>query len=208
MVRLYVEGGGRGKDLPSMCRRGFRGFLKKAGLQGSMPRIVASGSRNSAYRDYCTAIKNGETALLLVDSEGPVDPAHQSGHPEAWQPWQHLKQRDNWDKPQGGHDLDCHLMVQCMESWFLADREALSDFFGQCFRESALPAAQSNVESFEPKDALTRLKSATKDCQTKGKYDKSAHSFELLARLDPDKVTAASPWAKRWIDTLKKTHDR
>ena len=66
MVKLYVEGGGDSKVLQSECRRGFREFLEKAGLSGKMPSISACGGRRSAYEDYCTAIKNGEAAVLLV----------------------------------------------------------------------------------------------------------------------------------------------
>ena len=71
-VKLFVEGGGDGKSLRTECRAAFSSFLRKSGLTGYMPRVVASGSRNSAYSDYCTAIKNGELAVLLVDSETEV----------------------------------------------------------------------------------------------------------------------------------------
>ncbi len=129
MVKLYVEGGGDGKALQIECRRGFREFLEKAGLKGKMPAIAACGGRRFAYEDYCTAIANGEAAMLLVDSEAPIAPAHQTGKSDEWQPRQHLKasQGDGWDRPQG----------------------------------------------------------------------------KLLAKLDPAKVVAASPWAKRFVDILK-----
>ena len=138
-MKLYVEGGGDGKALQIECRRGFREFLEKAGLKGKMPAIAACGGRRFAYEDYCTAIANGEAAMLLVDSEAPIAPAHQTGKSDEWQPRQHLKasQGDGWDRPQGAREADCHLMVQCMESWFLADREKLKDFFGQGFRDNS-----------------------------------------------------------------------
>ena len=86
-IKLYVEGGGDTNLLKTACRRGFTEFLKKVGLAGHLPRIVACGSRKNAYDSFCTAMEQGERALLLVDSEETVssDPPHQ--------PWQHLGRR-------------------------------------------------------------------------------------------------------------------
>lgn len=210
-VKLYVEGGGDAKSLQIECRHGFRAFLEKAGLKGKMPGIVACGGRRQAYEDYCTALKDGKLAALLVDSEAPVAAEHQQpqNQPAQWQPWQHLKARpgDGWDRPAGAQDADCHLMVQVMESWFLADRETLKEFFGQGFQESALPAASHPIELL-PKDELYRaLKQATQHCKTKAEYSKGEHSFKLLAKIDSAKVMAASPWARRLVDELKKKMD-
>lgn len=72
MVKLYVEGGGDSESLHSKCRDGFRCFLKNARLSGALPRIVACGGRGKAIDRFCTALSQGEEALLLVDSEEPV----------------------------------------------------------------------------------------------------------------------------------------
>lgn len=40
--------------------------------------------------------------------------------------------------------------------------------------------------------------------KSKAEYGKGEHSFPLLARIDPATVMAASPWAKRFVDELKK----
>ena len=70
---IYVEGGGEGRKLRGECRKGFIAFLEKAGLRGRMPEIKASGSRQNAYAQFrARHNKNDVTALLLVDSEGPV----------------------------------------------------------------------------------------------------------------------------------------
>ncbi len=37
---------------------------------------------------------------------------------------------------------------------------------------------------------------------SKGEYHKGRHSFEILAAVDPGRVVAALPHAKRLIDTL------
>lgn len=143
--------------------------------------------------------------MLLVDSEAPVDGRCQTGQPNTWQPWQHLNQRqgDGWDKPSPAAETDCHLMVQVMESWILADRATLSAFFGQGFNENALPAAANAIEGIAKTDVYQGLDKATRNCRTKPRYGKGEHSFKLLAKIDPRKVVDASPWARRFIDELK-----
>ena len=193
---LFIEGGGDGGRQHTEFRNGFRTFLEKAGLAGRMPRIVASGAREHAYEDFCDALKEGKRALLLVDSEDPVSEKS---------PWAHLKQRpgDLWETPPGAEDDDCHLMVQCMESWFLADRDALAAFFGSDFRAQKLPPAKKPIEQVSKADVLKKLPEATKHRKTKGSYAKGKHSFDLLAQIDPAKVTKASTWADRFVRTLK-----
>ncbi len=210
-MKLYVEGGGDATALKTACREGFSKFLEKAGFKGRMPRIVACGSRTDAYDSFCTAVRSGEPALLLVDSEAAVAEAHQPGDDRnpldraEWLPWQHLRQRqgDGWEKPSGTEDLQCHLMTQCMESWLLADRQTLKAFFGQGFKENQLPATANPVERVEKMQVYDALARATRDCKTKSQYGKGEHSFKLLAMIDPEKVLNASPWAKRFVEALQ-----
>ena len=162
-----------------------------------MPRIVASGSRQEAFDDFCEAVhrpENYDFIVLLVDSEGPV--ARGSS------PKQHLKTRDSWNQPSGATDDQVHLMVQCMEAWFLADKDSLAAYYGNGFNQNALPARQ-DIENIAKNDVLNGLKSATRSCVPKGEYGKGRHAFDILARIDPVKVAAASPYAKRLVDTLK-----
>ena len=190
-VNLYVEGGGEGK-LKSRCRKAFSTFIKNAGLGGRMPKIIPCGRRDRAYAKFKAAhVRNKETALL-VDAEAPVGNA---------KPWQHLKNRDGWDRPMGATDDQCHLMVEVMESWFLADRGALAAFYGQRFREQALPQ-NPNIEQVTKQDVLGSLESATRNT-TKGSYSKGKHSFEILGNLDPARVMDVSNHAKRFIDVLQ-----
>lgn len=205
-MKLYVEGGGESNMLKTACRAGFSQFLSKAGLKGKMPRIVACGSRQNAYDSFCTAIDSGEAALLLVDSESSVATVYQQEEAQKWKAWGHLKNRlgDRWDKPANADEEDCHLMVQCMEAWFLADRATLQVFFGQGFNANSLPAAENQIESVDKVQLYQALANATKYCTTKAKYAKGEHSFKLLALISPDRVTAASPWAKRFVDVAKK----
>lgn len=209
-VKIFVEGGGNNSELKAECRESFREFIKKAGMKGKMPRIVACGSRNSAYDKYRKEVLKGVEALLLVDSEQPVDDHCQSGAPQNWLPWVHLKKGsgDGWNKPRGESEENCHLMVECMECWVLADRKAIKSFFGKGLRESALPSDKNPPESIGKAVALAGLKKATRDCVLKGSYSKGKHSFELLAQIDTTKVIASCPWAARFFDILKQKMDR
>lgn len=160
-----------------------------------MPRIVACGGRQSAYESFCTAVApapNPDTAHLLVDAEGPVSTED---------PWVHLRACDGWSKPDGTTSDQCHLMVQLMESWFLADRTALQKFYGQGFQPGALPGSP-RVESVPKSDALEGLKAASRQ-SAKGPYDKGGHGFAILGAIDPDLVARAAPFAKRFLDTMR-----
>ena len=73
-VKLLVEGGGTSRKSQIACRESFRIFIKKAGFEGKMPRVVACGSRNIAFDRYRKAVLTGKEAFLIVDSEGPCMP--------------------------------------------------------------------------------------------------------------------------------------
>ena len=198
-IKVFVEGGGKKKDLKTTCRQGFSKFFSRTGLEGRMPSVVASGSRRDAFNDFRTAVrgaKKDDFIVLLVDSEEPVVAG--SG------PWQHLKKTpdDKWDQPLGTTDDQVHLMVQCMEAWFLADKDCLIAYYGNGFNQNALPARQ-DIEKILKDDVLKGLKNATRSCVSKGEYEKGRHAFDILAQIDPKKVIAASPHAKRLVDTLK-----
>lgn len=117
-VRVYVEGGGDYAPLKRRCREGFSKFFRNAGLGEAMPKVIACGGRQNAYGKFRSAVRNasaGDFVVLLVDSEGPV-----GGVPA----WRHLHNRDGWTKPDEAGDDSAHLMVEVMESWFLADKGA------------------------------------------------------------------------------------
>lgn len=195
-VTVYVEGGGTRRALKNRCRQGFSEFFRSAGLSGRMPRIFAGGGRRATYDSYRTALAKAtesDFAVLLVDSEGPV-----AARSDAWT---HLNIHDKWEKPRGATDDAAHLMVQCMEAWFLADKSALVKFFGDSFNENSLPR-RADVEEVSTGDIARGLEMATRQCKRKGAYAKGRHSFAILAELDSKKVTSDSPHAKRLIDTL------
>jgi len=187
-IRIYVEGGGDQHALKSKCRAGFRMFFEKVLPQGRMPSIIACGSRNKAFSYFCTAIKQHRNAfcVLLVDSESPIRNSANR--------WDHLKERDNWNKPDGANEENIHFMVQCMESWFIADKECLAFFFGQGFNVNAIPD-NPNIEAVSKADIFNGLKNSSRNTKTKGKYGKGSHSFDILSKISPAKVREASEHA-------------
>ncbi|MBK9168868.1 MAG: DUF4276 family protein [Bryobacterales bacterium] len=196
-VKLYVEGGGnQNKSLQTECRRGFSEFIKKAGMEGRMPRIVACGGRQEAYKNFRNAHETDRQLaipVLLVDSEGPVT---------AERAWHHVRDRpgDRWECPDGVTEDQIHLMVQVMEAWFFADKSTLGAYFGHRFQETAL-SERRDLENVPKSDIFTQLSNATRQT-AKGQYSKGKHSFEILSRIDPGKVRDASSHAERFLETL------
>jgi len=194
-VKLYVEGGGEGELLDSLFRQGWKQFFEAAGLGGKLPSVVRGQGRTQTFDLFATAVahpRGGALPLLLVDSEDPVEEGHSV--------WQHLKARDGWKRPSGAAENQAFLMVQVMETWFLADRGLLRRYFGHSLRESHLrqwPALEA-VPKATVFDALAK---ATAGCQRQ--YAKGKVSFELLGQLSPNPVEAACPHTKALLDRLR-----
>lgn len=165
----------------------MRTFLQKAGVK-RLPRIVACGGRTEAYKDFRIALGQKTDAILLVDSEGPVDETNR---------WAYLKRRDGWEKPPGATEEQCQLMVQQMESWFLADVEALADFYGQNFQRKSLPASKA-PETVDRTQVVKALEKASERTR-KGPYHKGNHQCEILGRLDPSLVREKCPHCEELV---------
>lgn len=183
---IFVEGGAPG-TVKARCREGFSKFFEKVVPAGCFT-VMASGSRGSAYEDFCLALKenDGHYNVLLVDSEEEVTKAS----------WTHLAERrgDGWARPAGAANDQAQLMAQVMESWFLADKDALAKYYGQGFKRKALPG-QPNVEQVSKQDVYDGLRNASKATKTKGEYHKTRHGFDLLRVIDPGKVRKAAAHA-------------
>lgn len=198
-IRIYVEGGGEGKDTKRFLRQGFRAFFgslfDEARKRKTTMDLILCGSRASAFADFKSSLEQHPDANsnLLIDSEDPVN----SG------PWDHLRDRqgDGWAKPDGVTDDQCHFMAQCMEAWFIADLEALKKYYGQGFKESTLPKS-NDVEEVAKKQVLSSLLSATRKTKTKGEYHKTRHAPDLLKRIDPQVVQSRAPHCERLFETL------
>lgn len=200
MVKVYVEGAAPDSAVErTRCRQAFSKFF--AGdprLKGKLPRTIPCGGRKAAFDSFVTAVLNpkpGEFPLLLVDSETAVQ--------KGITVWEHLKSRpgDNWTKPVGAADDQAFLMVQVMESWFLADRDILRSFFGQKFREAAIPE-WPQLEAVPKASVYDALERASADCGAR-KYAKGNLSFALLERISPAKVEASNAFAKAFFERLR-----
>lgn len=191
-MKLYVEGGGDRDELKAKCREALHVFFENAGILAK-PRVVVCGGRNKAFGRFKDALALGEDAALLIDSEGPVSNLS---------PRQALQKSGLTPVPDEIKDDRIHLMVECMEAWFLADRPVLASYFGVDPGASAFPAIQRGVESI-PKAELYKCLEKISSGSTKTKYSKGRHSFQLLMAIDPIKVAAAAPSAKRLLDWLK-----
>jgi hypothetical protein len=190
-VRVYAEGGGKGKETRPWLRTGLAAFLEHA-LGTDKVKVIACGGRTEARNHFLDAAHQHPTALnlLLVDSERPVTAPSTKQHLAA----------EGWRLPKVADD-QLHLMVQTMEAWLVADVEALRDFYGQGFNENALPKARS-VEDIAKADLEPALKNATRHTQ-KGLYHKLHHGAVLLGAIRPATVRAKAPHCDRFLRTLE-----
>lgn len=195
-IRIYVEGGGDGKDSKAALRQGMDNFLKElkdlALNQGVQWKLIACGSRNKTFRDFQTALKSHPDAfnLLLVDAEAPVTFSSIR---------QHLQNRDGWNIA-GMNETQCHLMVETMENLLLADPDALAQFYGQNFNRQAIPNAQ-NIEQISKSAVETALTEATRRTQ-KGRYHKIQHGPKLLGLVNVLTVRRRAPTCDRLFKTV------
>ena len=197
-IHIYIEGGGDHKTTKARLRQGFSAFLTGLRNHARSRRIrwniVLCGSRNSAFDDFKTALRTNPHTMnvLLVDAEGPVT---------CRDPWQHLKARpgDRWDNP-GAEDKHCHLMVQTMEAWLIADPRKLQEYYGSGFREQSLPKSL-DVEQVPKATLLQTLEQATRNTK-KGTYHKTRHAAHILELIRPEEVQRKARFCKRLFETL------
>lgn len=204
-VTIYVEGGGVGDPSLTKCRQGFGKFFERLLPGKDRVKVVACGGRSDTFKDFALAHesrKPDDYPILLVDSEGPVE-THGS-------PWDHLRAKDKWEKPETTEDDQAHLMVQCMEAWFMADREAVVEHFDKGLKTDDLPApVNGDIERISQAKINAALgKAARKVGKARGtkkqRYDKVHDGFSLLAVIDPKKVCGASEHARRLRETLER----
>ncbi|HEX4959528.1 MAG TPA: DUF4276 family protein [Thermoanaerobaculia bacterium] len=195
-IRIYVEGGGRGRTSRSSIRDGLSDFfsplIRLARDRRIAWKVIPSGSRTDTFASFALALSEHPQAfnVLLVDSECGVTLPR----------WEHLRRQDGWYVPDLNED-HCHLMVQTIEAWLIADPEALVGFYGQGFLQGALPSRQ-DVEAIAKDDLMRALDRATVRTQ-KGRYHKISHCADLLGRLDPERVRARARHCDLLFTTLE-----
>ena len=188
-IYVYYEGD------PEL-KAGYAAFfqaVREAAQRLRIPfRLVAGQGR--VVRDFMIALRaNGDAFnVLLLDAERADDGTLRA----------ELEGRGDWQPPRGVivSPEQVHFMVQCMESWFLADLDALEAYYGQGFHRGSFPANQL-IEAVPKQDVFRALKNATHNTQKK-EYHKTRHAPELLARIRPAEVRARSPHCDRLFDVL------
>lgn len=194
---IFIEGSKLGDDSKYMdicCRNAFHKLLDPIRPERK-PRLHPCGGRDRAFKDFITAHKLRRSCFvaLLVDSEDPVEDLNK--------PWEQLKYRDNWDRPKGAEDDQVLFMTTCMETWIVADREALKSHFKHKLHENALPPL-IELEQRERHDVLAKLEHATRECVNT--FKKGMRSFEILEKLNPSVLRQHLPNFVRLERILKK----
>jgi len=198
-VRIYLEGGGDFQDQKAQLRLGMDAFLASLKNQVRVKRwkwkLAPCGGRQNAFEAFQNARKfsvDGEIIVLLVDAEAPLTAATRAEHLR-------LRQGDGWDLT-GVPEETIHLMVETMETWIVADPQALAAYYGQQFNANALPP-NINPEQVEKNSIENALKQATRATQ-KGTYQKIRHASDLLQRIDPQTVRKKCPNCDRLFQVL------
>lgn len=191
---IHAEGGGEGQLYDTLFRQAWASFFRRAGLANRMPRVVRGQGREQTIANFLKALRQPDAdvlPLLLVDSEGPV-PAGQGA-------WEFLNAEPGIRLPASVSD-QVFLMVQLMETWFLADRDLLRRYFAGCLRENVF-RAWPDLEAVPKETVLRTLDQATVDCRNR--YAKGKVSFDLLGQLDSTLVENTCPHAKLLLDYLR-----
>jgi Domain of unknown function (DUF4276) len=195
-IHLYVEGGGPTGVTRRPLREGMTVFLGelKACAEGKGIKfmVILCRDKDRAVDAFKTAVANdpGNFHVVLVDSDSAVSVPRLKHYRERF--------KGSW---KGVAEQNCHLMVQVMESWFVADPHALKSFYSDGFNAKPLPTSK-DVETVDKDTVLKALENATRKAK-KGKYHKIKHASELLALIKPAIVRKAS----RHCDLLFKALD-
>jgi hypothetical protein len=199
-VTVLVEGGGDDNSLKSRAAAGLRKLIEKLGLK-NRPAIEFLGGRDEVYKRFCREVdrpREPRLYLLLVDSEEEV-PYATNDHPR----WHHLASRDKWQRPSANvTDAHLHFMVTAMETWIVADKNAIRDRFPADYRD--VISDGTRFESLSKSTVLDLLQRATNRNEREGRYKKGVISFELLARVNPDTLRKNCPHAHRFFEELER----
>jgi hypothetical protein len=195
---IYLEGGGDSDTLRSRCREGFHKLLDRMGVQGRKPRLVACGGRGKAYDRFKTELREGRYGFvgLWIDSEEPIGLSIGTDDQDwyTFDVWDHLMKRDGWERPSGAKSTQVLLMVTCMETWIVADRETLKKYYGASkLSVNSLPAL-NNLESCDRHTVQKKLETATASCSNA--YKKGKRSFEILGVLDPEALKSLASFRR------------
>lgn len=201
-IRIYIEGDKKSKNSNISLREGFSTFFndlrEQARERGIRFDVILGGSSAETFKDFLLGMKSHPNSFVafLIDTDDEVS---EEDTPKSF--LQKHQKSKNWDW-KNVEDKQCQLMVQIMESWFLADIETLQDYYGQGFNSKAIPK-NNNVEKIAKNDVENSLDKATKDTK-KGNYHKIKHGAELLTKIDAIKIRQRAKHCARIFQTIEK----
>lgn len=196
-MKLVVFVEGTAGD-PGALRKAFRQFLERLGFPGSAIQIVAAGdgpAAHKAYEKFVSRSEDDRIVFLLIDSEQ---------HKERDLPnWEFLSRTRKLRKPKAAGVNSLGLMVQCMETWFLADRDAAIGYFrlgkgGDPLPRHAHPELVPKVRILDSFDKASHQ-------SRRRRYQKGADALALLGLVDPNIVAERCPHAERFFNALRRS---
>lgn len=193
VITIYLEGGGHGGEGRRRLGRAMEVFLRKV-TQRKL-RVFPLGGRSEVIRQFRKHASTEEVRLLLVDSEQPVQAATPAGYAR------HLASEGGLLPEPHDH---LHLMIQCMESWLIADRDAWERLYGPDAAR-ALPGT-CETDDLEKRDVLSAVQRALELGSRHGRYRKLEDGPKVLERLDPNAVARRSRSFRALRDWLT-SHD-
>jgi hypothetical protein len=120
---------------------------------------------------------------------------------EAWEHLENVESVPRWQKPDGASDDQVLFMTTCMETYIVADRDALQQHYGSKLQQSALPPL-NDLEQLTRENVQDKLVRATRNCSNA--YAKGKRSFEILGKVAPADLRKRLPSFVRVCRILKK----
>ena len=178
----------------------FENHRERARRNGIRFKTIAGGPNAETVKGFLRSCRLNPSDLnvLLIDSERPA--------PNAAEAIRALRSSSYWDASVAPkEDERINFMVQAMEAWFIADRQAMASHFGNGFRCGSLPNPQ-NAESTSPNGLTESIDQALRAIggRRRKKYDKVRDGARLLALIDEATVRQNCPSFRRLTDFLSR----
>lgn len=175
LIRIYFEGDRR-------LREGLREFLRvevELAAEYKIKIDLVGAGKKKAEKVYANGQRDcpGAYPFILKDAEGPL-PRRRPQHTYYW--------------------------VEVMESWFVADRDAITKALGSCVKAKTLPNP-SNVELIAHPRIFKLLSDSTRSCGQEKHYDGQHPPFlanRILKALDRQTVKEKSTECGRFLNAL------
>jgi hypothetical protein len=186
--RVFMEGGNAQSRVPRQEQRldAQRLFTAIHNTNAHIE-VVLGTDRDRAIKAFVVqSTEEGTRNLLLVDSE---DPVLEDGALD------HLRSQGK-TIPVSADPADVHLMIQCMETWLVADPHGARRVVGALDPTKA--ARHTDLESMSVSDVIQNLKRASG-----GGYRK-VDGLRAFGRLDPTVVSKRCPSAAVFFERLRR----